>query len=304
MRSSICAALALVLTLHAAWAVAAPPAAQNTPQLLVRSGALPSVGRIVIRSGLSWLDEESPAFAAMAHALGQGLSAHGLMVLQTPPSRLAPLPEGARELDAAPVPEVRAGRGRRQRPMALADAVARMQAMNLAREGKLPQVKFQTGSAILAGVPVAGDKTASPMQRNSGGGMLLAVPRTTLLALSPQETIRFALSQEKGTPSLRGQVSIPGRLPEELQLADPAIADYAVVASFAMLWPAAGGGDQNLGPAQAAGWHLLELACYDLAPARTEKAPLRIWKATVQRVARDADLSATLPDMAKAAVGK
>ena len=252
-------------------AVAANPLPE---QLVFIKGALPEKGRVVIRSGLAWMVEDAPLFLAAARPLREALITHGLAVVTASPSLEAPFPRGMESVRNAPVPK---HQGAPRRIMSVAEAIARMNAMQLAREGRLPQAKFR-GSAAGTGVP----------------------------AITQQELIRFAISQEEGMPELRGQVSIPGRLPEEIGTSDPKIADYAVVARFAMLWPGSGIPDDqqtlNSNSGLAVGWHLLELACYDLAPARENKAPERVWTSTVQRVAFGAYLRGTLPRMTRDAV--
>lgn len=49
------------------------------------------------------------------------------------------------------------------------------------------------------------------------------------------------------------------------------------------------------------GWHLLILECFDLAPAREGKKPVRVWQATVRSPGGGDDFGATLPKMVRAA---
>lgn len=255
-----------------------PALAANPPveQLVAVTGALPGGGRVVIRSGLAWLVEDDPLFSAVARSLAEALIGRGLAVVETEPSAEAPLPQGSEAIRNALVPK---HKGKPRRVMSVAEAIARMKAMQLAREGRLPQAAF--GGA----------------KKGSG---------TRLPSLSHQELIRFALSQEEGEPELGGHVSVPGRLPAEILASDPAIADYAVTVRFAMLWPGSGIPDEpqtmNSNSGLAVGWHLLELVCYDLAPARQGKPPARLWSAVVQRVAFGMYLRGTLPRMARDAV--
>ncbi|SBW08848.1 exported hypothetical protein [uncultured delta proteobacterium] len=257
---------------------ASPALAANSSveQLVAVTGALPSGGRVVIRSGLAWLVEDDPLFSVVARSLAEALIEHGLAVVETAPSLEAPLPKGAESIRSAPVPK---HRGRPRRIMSVAEAVARMKAMQLAREGRLPQAAFNGAK--------------------KGNG-------TQLPSLTHQELIRFALSQEDGGPELGGHVSVPGRLPAEVTASDPGIADYAVTVRFSMLWPGSGIPDEpqtmNSNSGLAVGWHLLELACYDLAPVRQGKQPSRVWSAVVQRVAFGMYLRGTLPRMARDAV--
>ncbi|MCC8193097.1 MAG: hypothetical protein LIP28_00405 [Deltaproteobacteria bacterium] len=253
---------------------AEPPAGQ----LVAVKGALPLSGRVVIRSGLAWMDEDDPLFTAVARSLGAALIRRGLAVVTAEPSREAPLPKGTEAVRNAPVPK---HMGAPRRIMSVAEAVSRMKAMQLAREGRLPQATFQG---------------ADPGNGARGPN------------LTHQELIRFALSQEEGEPELRGQVTVPGRLPDEVRASDPARADYALTVRFAMLWPGPGIPDEqrtrNSNSGLAVGWHLLELSCYDLAPAREGKEPRLVWDAVVQRVTFGMYLRGTLPAMARDAVEK
>lgn len=250
-------------------------------QLVVTKGKLPETGRVVIRSELGWLREDAPLFASVARGVREELSERGLTVVSASPSESAPPPEGIESVRGVRVPEHKGGP---RRIMSVAEAISRMKAMQLAREGRLPQATFEGGAA---GV------------RKSSGSSVLPL-------LTPQEMIRFALSQEEGRPELRGHVTIPGRLPEELRSGDANVADYAVTVRFSMLWPASSVPDSstvpNTGHGLAVGWHLLEMACYDLVPVREGRAPRRIWNATVQRVAFGTYLGGTLPRMARDAV--
>ena len=246
-------------------------------QIVSSKGALPRTGRVVIRSGLSWMAEDDPLFTLVARSLAVSLIQRGLALVDVPPSSDAPLPAGTEAVRGATVPKHK-GRGSR-RLMSITEATARMKAMQLVREGRSPQTKF------------GGTKS----------GMTSEIPRPTR-----EEMIRFALSQESGEPELRGHVTIPGREPDEVRLNDQAVADYVMVVRFAMLWPASTNPDNPPNvydhSGLAAGWHLLELGCYDLAPARQGKEPKRVWEATVQRVAFGSYLRGTLPKMAQSAV--
>ncbi|CAK7054472.1 MAG: hypothetical protein DELT_01152 [Desulfovibrio sp.] len=253
-------------------------AASVTPveQLVSAKGELPRSGRVVIRSGLAWMSEDDPLFTSVARVLGEAFIRRGLVVVAAAPSDDAPFPAGTETVRNAAIPK---HQGAPARPMSIAEAVARMRAMQLAREGRLPQAKFKGAKSV---------------------------PSSGQPHLTRQEMIRFALSQEEGEPELRGHVTIPGRVPEEVRASDHAVADYAVVVRFAMLWPGSGIPDEppqiNTRSGLAVGWHLLELACYDLTPARNGKGLKRVWNATVQRVAFGAYLRGTLPRMAIEAV--
>lgn len=279
-RCALSAALGvLLLTVGAAL----PGHAASGGEMLVStSGVLPTEGRIVVRSGLAWLTEENALFSAVGLALAEGLTERGLTPVPVEPSEKAPPPKGTEAVRNAPLPP---NKGMRQRIMSVNEAASRMRAMQLAREGKLPQARL--GGA----------------GRNGQGK-----PRPQVPALTHPELIRFAISQEQTLPALRGHIAIPGRVPEEIRMTDPAIAEYALTAEFAMLWPAAGSPDtpevSEPGRGLALGWHLLELVCYDLAPAKQGNPPARCWSATIQRVAYSANLWSSLPDMASAALNE
>lgn len=253
-------------------------AAASPTELIAAKGTLPASGRVTIRSALAWMPEDHPLFAAVARALETALTRRGLTVVATEPSLAAPFPKGIGTVRGAAIPRSKGGR---KRIMSVAEAAARMKAMQLAREGKLPQAKF--GGA----------------ERGKGAG---------LADLAPREMIRFALSQEEGEPELGGRVTVPGRLPDEARTLDPFVAEYTVTARFAMLWPGSGIPDEpqtlNSNSGLAVGWHLLELDCYDLAPARQGKAPERIWEGVAQRVAFGAYLRGMLPRMAADILGQ
>jgi hypothetical protein len=263
------------------------PAQNQNQQIVARNGTLPKYGRLIIRSGLAWMDETSQLFVLLTRELTQVLTAQGFDVIATSPSRLEKLPSGTEEMRNVKVPAAPGGGGRRgQRVMSVPEAITRMNAMHLAREGRLPRLSHANAAS-----------TARPTQAvrsgEEAGVLVMGVP------LTKPELIRFALTQEAGHPALRGHADIPGRLPHELWETDPDKADYALVVKFAMLWPSAQQKDKS---AIVAGWHLLSLDCYDLAPARSGKDPRRVWNATVQRVVSDPNLPQTLPDMARAAL--
>jgi hypothetical protein len=266
-----------------------PACAASGEQMVAAQGRLPQSGRVVIRSGLAWMAEDDPLFAMVARALARELETRGLAVVATPPSAPAPLPEGTARLKDSPLPR---SKGVRRRIMSVAEAVSRMKAMQLAREGRLPRSEFTTADIRPSARPSSRKATSG----NSGQP-----------ALTHPEMIRFALSQLEGEPELPGRITVPGRMPDEVGSFDPASADYALVVRFAMLWPASGIPDSEA-PSEsssglAMGWHLLEMDCYDLVPARARTGrPARIWSVAVQRVAFGAYLRGTLPRMARDAV--
>ena len=270
---AVCAVFVLALALVGGTREARAASAE---QLVSYTGTLPHTGRVVIRSGLAWVAEDTPLFALVARALGDVLTERGLTVVATPPSRLAPYPPGMEAFRNRPVPP---NPGRPPRIMSLHEASMRMKAMQLAREGRLPKTSFGGTKRDVGERP-------SPL---TGGALL-----------------RFALSQEKGLPELRGRITIPGRLPEELAASDAGLASYAVTLAYAMLWPGSGIPDEpltlNSDSGLAVGWHVLEAACYDLAAPRQGGQPKRVWSMTVQRVAFGAYVRGTLPKMVREGV--
>jgi len=255
------------------------PAQNQDPQIVSHHGALPRQGRLIIRSGLAWMDETSPLFAFLAHNLSQALTEKGFSIIATSPSRRENLPLGTEEVRNAHMPALPGGGRGRQRIMSMPEAIVRMHAMQLSREGRLPRLPAVKAPAALHPVQAAPDEKGLP--------------------LTKPELIRFALTQETGQPALHGQADIPGRLPHELWETDADKAEYALVVKFAMLWPAA---EQKARSAIVAGWHLLLLDCYDLSTAKSGKNPRLVWNATVQRVVFSPNLSLTLQDMARAAL--
>ena len=276
-----------VCTLALSTPASAIPAQNQNPQIVSHSGTLPKHGRLIIRSGLAWMDETAPLFVFLIRALSQNLTAKGFNITATSPSKLEKLPLGTEEVRNAKVPELSGGGGRRgQRVLSVPEAVARMNAMHLSREGRLPRL---SPAKVTSPLPAA----HAARNEQETKGRLVGVPLTN------PELIRFALTQEAGHPALRGHSDIPGRLPHELWETDSDKADYVLVVKFAMLWPAA---QQKTKNAIVAGWHLLFLDCYDLTPASSGTVPRRVWHATVQRVVSDPNMYLTLPDMARAAL--
>ena len=348
-------------------------------QAVARKGSLPESGRVTLRSGLAWMDEKTMAFMAVEKELGPLLTKQGLSLVSVAPTALAPMPKTPlpQDADALAAPGM-VQTGSQQKAE---DAEAQRKAAELAREGKLPQLK-------LRGYSTPKRDAELPQSVRS-----IAAPDVT--------TALFALSQQKGLPVLRNGSGIPGRLPAELQNADPKVADYAIVVRFAAIQPmgmsgmlqrlpafaeqhgvlvaAVGGvGALGVGPPAApsstgrtnygtprgyvrgyegsspsdiwnrdsdfftrdyklknsppspvatppggfsdspggaqrsaprstyrgtvsrAGWYVLEMDCYDLAPAREGKAPQRVWQAAVEQAEIPQGLIAALPQMVQA----
>ena len=306
------------------------------------------------------------------------LAKQGFTVVAVGPSTPAPMPQTTLPPDADSLATPDKTETRRAQTAEAADA--QFKASELAREGKLPQLKL---------------RSYSTPKRDAD------LPQSVRTITPPDVTTAlFALSQQKGVPVLRGGVSIPGRLPDELKTSDPKAAEYAMVVRFAVVQPlgmgsfrkplpvlaeqrgvlvAAVGGVGALGfgaPAAPssgrtnygtpggyvrgyegsspndfwhrdsdffsrdyqmnnsppspiatppsglspspggtvramprggsrasggmAGWYLLEMDCYDLAPSREGKAPKLLWQANTQRAETQTGLIAALPQMIQA----
>ncbi len=200
--------LGLPFTAQAATSKKAPD------QVTTQKGTLPYGGRMVIRSGLAWMDEKAPLFLNMRAELVSLLARRGFTVVSVNPSELVPMPKttlppNADEL-TKPAPARRA-------PARGDGGDSQLKASELAREGKLPQLKLRGYSAP---------------ERDAD------LP-ASVRAVRPPDVSRalFALSQQKGVPVLQSGIRVPGRLPEEMRTVDPQNADYAIIARFAVIQP-------------------------------------------------------------------
>ncbi len=350
-------------------APAAALAAKNETQVQ-QTGELPRTGRVVIRSGMAWLDETSVVYQRVSAALAKELTARGLTVVSVKASALEPMPK-------TPLPNRQPARDRKPRTPkgGPAEEEAAQKASELGKTGKLPKLALRGYS----------------MPESDAD-----LPDSVRSITSPDVTrALYARSQQQGKPQV-GSFAIPGRLPRELA-DDAAIAGYAIIIRFAAVqaWAEAPGpfpygpgvlvaassigGTGALGfgtPAQPAppgntygtpggyargyegsapndfwhrdsdfyqrdyqfkygpqpnyatppsglsgggsgrarrgfgvaplpgrgqvssiGWNFLLLDCFDLAPVRSGKNPVRIWQASL-RAPGDADsLGTTLPKM-------
>ncbi len=207
------------------------PARKSTDPVTREGGTFPDEGRIVIRSGLSWLNENAPVFGPLAKELAITFKIKGLTLVSVPPTVIeampsTPLPADA-DILASPAP-----RGKKAAPMPAPDSSTQARAAELAREGKLPKLKLREYSAPSRDADLPG----------------------SVRAVRPPDVERalFALSQQKGIPIVRSHVAIPGRLPAELTK-DAAVADYALVARFALMQPPASVSDSGMIGFAAAG---------------------------------------------------
>ncbi len=188
----------------------------KAPEILTHEGgSFPESGGITVRSGLSWLNETAPVFRPLAKELAELLKAKGLSVVEAAPSAVEPMPvtELPPDADALSSP---APRGKKGVPPAAADGAVQQRAAELAREGKLPQLKLREYAAPRkdADLPESVRKVAPPNV----------------------ERALFALSQQKGVPLVRSLALIPGRMPSELAQ-DAATAKYALIVRFALMQP-------------------------------------------------------------------
>lgn len=351
-----------------------------------QTGELPRHGKVVLRSGMAWLDESANAFQKIATAFGRELTARGLTLLPVKPSALEPMPK-------TPLPNRTKGRDLRKRPDIAAgtpEEEALRKAGELGKEGKLPQLK---------------------LRRYNTPDSDTDLPESVRSITAPDVTrALYARSQQTGKPVVQS-FAIPGRMPAELQN-DAQTADYAIIIRFAAVraWAALPepkplsplepgspgvlvaaasiGGTGALGfgpPAQASppgsgtygtsggyvrgyegsargdfwgrdsdfyqrdyqfkhgpqpnyatppsglspsgksrtgrtgtrgfgvdplpgrghgpaaiGWHLILFDCFDLAPVRTGKKPVRVWQAAVRSPGETTDFDTTIPKMIRA----
>ena len=186
-------------------------AAKELPVHTQQGGALPSSGRVVIRSGLAWMNEQSPLFGSVKASLTPLLQQRGLTVVEAAPSTLRPMP-GPRDTGAAAdTPELGAP--------ARAHADAGDQA-----------------SADAAAKQTPGKPLKLPPYTIPGSDAKLP---PSVLAVEPVDPIEilFARSQADGMPLLRRGGRIPGRIPPEMLTVDPALADYTLVVRVTLVSP-------------------------------------------------------------------
>lgn len=92
--------LACLVCAGSAWA-------KTPPTLSEQHGVFPTSGRVILRSGLEWLNEDSPIFRALHAALVPLLNDRGLTVVDVPPSILSELPQGLAVIDTPQGKDVR-----------------------------------------------------------------------------------------------------------------------------------------------------------------------------------------------------
>ncbi len=204
-------------------------AAKDVPTHVERGGGLPASGRVVVRSGLAWMNEQSPLFVSLKSSLIPLLQRRGLTVVEAPPSTLLPMP-GPRD----PGPAAEAQVGAPARPSAAAGEQAAADAAARTSPGKPLRLPAYTVPSSDAKLPAS---------------VLSVVP------VDPME-ILFARSQADGMPLLRRGGRIPGRVPAEMTGVDPGLADYTLVVRVTMVRPQSarlGGGSVALGSGGSAG---------------------------------------------------
>lgn len=201
------------------------------PATVVQQGQLPPSGALILRSGLEWTDERSPAFQTLRSGLVPLLAARGFTLIQGPPSRLAPLPRHFPQEERAAAAS-RSGAAPKGDPPAIAVR-------------PMPDPEKASGS------PLAGDEqTRARVAELSAQGKLrplrlssYSIPEKdadlpgSVMAVTPVDSraVLFALSQKRDFPLLWRAGAIPGRLPKEMGASDPALAEYALVIRFAAL---------------------------------------------------------------------
>lgn len=191
----------------------------SSSENVTTTGALPSGGKAVMRSGMQWMDERAPLFLRVRAALAPLLEVRGFALVSVAPSALQPVPHFP-----APEPAARGG-GRKQSvpssqafgSSATTEEAARAAAAELSASGRLPQVSLRR-------YDVAGKDADLP---------------AAVLAIAPPDpqTILFALSQQRGTPLMKRAGSIPGHLPGELAAMDARAVDVAFVVRLALVQP-------------------------------------------------------------------
>jgi hypothetical protein len=177
-------------------------------------GELPSSGRVIIRSGLAWMDERAPLFVQLEQAMIPLLEQRGLTVAPAPASALQPMPQTLMDPAIAQAP---IGSPGRPDPNAGDQDAAKAKAAELAQSGALPKARMERYDAPVRDADLPASVRA-------------VVPMDPSVAL-------FAISQRQGVPLMRRGGAIPGRLPKEMSATDPALADYVMVARFAVVRP-------------------------------------------------------------------
>ena len=170
-------------------------------------GEFPRHGRVVIRSGMAWLDENAPVFSRMASALATELRARGLTVVNVKASSLDPMPK-------TPLPNKQTAAKNSRKPIVLSgpsEEEAARKARELAKSGQLPKLKLRAYETPTR------DSDLSESVRN------ITAPDVTRAL--------YARSQQLGRPVV-SSFAIPGRMPKELTN-DAKIADYAIVIRIA-----------------------------------------------------------------------
>lgn len=182
-----------------------------------QSGELPGQGRVVLRSGLAWLDETSHAFQNLSSAFAKELTQRGLTIVSVRPSALEPLPK-------TPIPNKQTvGAVARPQPVdqagGAAEGEAAQKASELGKTGSLPKLTLRRYAAP--------DKDADLSE--------------SVRAITAPDVTRalYARSQQAGKPVVQ-TFSVPGRLPREIET-DASIADYVIIIRFAAVqaWAAA-----------------------------------------------------------------
>lgn len=189
------------------------PADAASPADVCRTGQFPRQGKIVIRSGLAWMNETAPAFQTMARGVEKELASLGLQVVPyAKPSALDKMPETPLNPNTNR-PAASDAKKNAPKPAgpSVSGEVAQEKAGSLGKEGKLPKLKL----------------------RSYGAPKRDADLPQSVKAIRPPDVSRamYAKSQELGRPVVQN-FAIPGRVPAELE-SDAEYADYALVVRFA-----------------------------------------------------------------------
>lgn len=215
-------AMFLGLCLAAGTALLPHPVSAADAADVRRTGSLPRQGKIVIRSGLAWMNETALAFQTMANGLGRELTSLGLIVVPyAKPSTLEAMPETPQQPNATVSAKASPKTAAAKSPSVSGEA-AQEKAASLSKEGKLPKLKL---------------RSYDTPQRDAD------LPQT-VKDVRPPDVSRamYAKSQEMGHPVVH-HFAIPGRIPAELET-DASYADYALVVRFASVrsWGSLPGG--------------------------------------------------------------
>lgn len=219
---SLCLAFGSIL----ASTVSPGPAFAATTADVCRAGTLPRQGKIIIRSGLAWMNETAPAFQTMARGVEKELASLGLTVVPyAKPSKLDKMPETPLQPSGARPAQPDLPKPISPKSSGVSGDAAQEKADSLGKGGKLPKLKLRSYDAP---------------KRDAD------LPQSVKNVRPPDVSkALYAKSQELGRPVVQN-FAIPGRVPAELE-SDAEYADYALVVRFASVrsWGALPGGSSS-----------------------------------------------------------